>query len=100
VPDDADDLALLDGEADIVQGFEERAFFNLLAEQAGGRVEQGLLEALHGAKAVFLGEVADFDDGHGVSCRWVAGGQLAGFAIRLRQYPGSRWLCMSEMIRM
>ena len=64
--DDADHFALLDGEADVVQRLEQRALFNFLAGQAGSRVEQGLLEALHGAQAVFLGEVADFDDGHGL----------------------------------
>ena len=55
----------LDVETDIVQRLEQGAFFNLLAGQAGGRVEQALLEALHGAEAVFFGEVVDLDDGHG-----------------------------------
>ena len=67
VADDADHLALFDGEADIIQRLEQRAFFNFFASQACGRVEQGLLEAMQGAQAVFLGEVVDFDDRHGGS---------------------------------
>ena len=65
VADDADHFAGFDGKADVVQRLEQRAFFNFLAAQACGGVEQGLLEAPHGAEAVFLGEVVNFNNGHG-----------------------------------
>lgn len=64
VTDDADHFAWLDAETDIIQRFEQRGRFNFLASQAGGAVEQSLLETLHGPQAVFLGEVGDFNDGH------------------------------------
>lgn len=64
VADDADHFSLLDGKADVVQRLEQGALRVSFADKASAGVEQGLLEALDGAEAIFLGYVADFDDGH------------------------------------
>ena len=53
-----------DGEAHVVLCLEQRGPVCLAAGQTGAEVGGGLRQALHGAKAVFLGQVADFNGVH------------------------------------
>lgn len=58
-------LVLLDREIDVVQCIEWGAFFNRLAGEPPPLVERSGFQALQLAELVFLGDVIDFNDGHG-----------------------------------
>ena len=64
--DDADHLALLDGKAHVVERLEQGARLDGAAQQPRACIQHRLLQALQRAQLVFLGQVLDFNDGHGV----------------------------------
>ena len=59
-------LALLDREVGVIERLERGALFNRLAGEPPPLVKRSGLQALYLAELVFLGDVVDFDDGHGV----------------------------------
>ena len=71
--DDAQHFAFFDLEIDIIEGLEWGALLKRLAGDPPPLVERGGFQALQLAELVFLGDVADFDDGHSVYSPQVMG---------------------------
>src|SRR3569623_1343603 len=82
VADDAEHFAFFDLEVDVVQRLVHWSFPDRLAAQSREGVEHGLLGAAQGAEAEFLGDVVDFDDGHG--CAQITSAKCDSARLKMR----------------